>query len=82
MSSTYTPVGVRVDTSLVPLVDRLSWTLPEAAAVWGVSYETLRLAVRNNDIDTFRPPSERGTLGRRRITREEMKRWISSLEQS
>lgn len=82
MTSTYTPDGVRVDTNPVPLADRLSWTIPEAAAVWGISYETLRLAVRNNDVDTFRPPSERGTPGRRHVTREEMKRWIDSLEQA
>ena len=68
------------DASRVPLQDRLAWTLPQAAAVYGIDYDGLRQAANQGDIDTFRPPSKRGPPSRRHIRREEMDRYIRTLE--
>ena len=53
------------DASRIPLKDRLAWTIPQAASLYGIDYDGLRQAVNQGDIDTFRPPSKRGTPSRR-----------------
>lgn len=52
------------DASRIPLKDRLAWTIPQAASLYGIDYDGLRQAVNQGDIDTFRPPSKRGTPSR------------------
>ena len=69
------------DASRIPLKDRLAWTIPQAASLYGIDYDGLRQAVNQGDIDTFRPPSKRGTPSRRHIRREEMDRYVKSLEE-
>ena len=54
---------------------------PQAASLYGIDYDGLRQAVNQGDIDTFRPPSKRGTPSRRHIRREEMHRYVKSLEE-
>ena len=41
----------------------------------------IRILEDKGDIDTFRPPSKRGTPSRRHIRREEMDRYVKSLEE-
>ena len=55
------------DASRIPLKDRLAWTIPQAASLYGIDYDGLRQAVNQGDIDTFRPPSKRGTPSRRQL---------------
>ena len=69
------------DASRIPLKDRLAWTIPQAASLYGIDYDGLRQAVNQGDIDTFRPPSKRGTPSRRHIRREGMDRYVKSLEE-
>ncbi|BAQ32066.1 hypothetical protein [Bifidobacterium scardovii] len=73
--------GVRTDGNPVPLWEREALTLPQAAQVFNLDYEGLLHAVRRGDIDVFRPPNKQGRPGRRRVRREEMIRWIKSIEQ-
>ena len=69
------------DASRIPLKDRLAWTLPQAASLYGIDYDGLRQAVSRGDIDTFRPLSKRGNPARRHVRREEMDRYIKTLEE-
>ena len=71
--------GVRTPSNQVPLWERKTLTLVEAAKVWNVDYDGLRLAVLRHDLATFRPPNRDGNPGRRHVTQEEMRRWIRSL---
>lgn len=72
--------GVRIDGNPVPLWMRETLTLPQAAQVFNVDYEGLRIAVNRGDVDTFRPPNKYGKPGRRHVRRTEMDRWIKSME--
>ena len=76
----YTAEGVRIPSNPVPLERRKSWTLPDAAHVYGVDYESLLAAVHAGLVDTYRPMSKRGTPGWRRIRAEEMDRWVKEQE--
>ena len=76
----YTAEGVRIPSNPVPLGQRKSWTLPEAAHVYGVDYEALLAAANAGLVDTFQLRSKRGTPGWRRIRSEEMDRWVKEQE--
>lgn len=69
------------DMSRVPLWERLAWTPAQAAQVYSLDYEEVRLAINNGDLDTFRPPNRFGKPGRRRVTKAAMDRWIRSMEE-
>lgn len=71
--------GVRIPANQVPLWERKTLTLPEAAKVWNVDEDGLRLAVKRHDLVTFRPLNKYGNPGRRRVTQEEMRRYVRSL---
>lgn len=45
------------DTSRVPLGERQAWSPAQAAQVYSLDYEGVRLAINNGDLDTFRPPT-------------------------
>lgn len=75
-----TPNGIRVDNNPVPLWERETLTLPQAAQVFNLDYDGLLIAVNRGDIDTFRPPNKRGDPGRRRVRRDEIIRWIKTIE--
>jgi hypothetical protein len=78
----YTAEGVRVPSNPVPLERRKSWTLPQAAHVYGIDYAALRLAANTpGQLETFRPLSKRGTVSWRRVRAEEMDRWVKEQEQ-
>ena len=64
------------DTSRVPLGERQAWSPAQAAQVYSLDYEGVRLA-----IDTFRPPNRFGKPGRRRVTKAAMDRWIRGMEE-
>ncbi|KFI51727.1 hypothetical protein [Bifidobacterium biavatii] len=72
---------IRVDSNPVPLWERETLTLPQAAQVFNLDYEGLLHAVNRGDVDTFRPPNKRGDPGRRRVRKSEMIRWIKSIEE-
>lgn len=72
---------VRVDGNPVPVWFRETLTLPQAAQVFNLDYEGLLIAVNRGDVDTFRPPNKRGEPGRRRVRRDEMIRWIKTMEE-
>lgn len=76
-----TPDGIRVDNNPVPLWERETFTLPQAAKVFGLDYESLRLAVNRGDVDVFRPMNRRNRPGRRRVRKAEIIRWIKTLEE-
>ena len=69
------------DASRIPLKDRLAWTIPQAACLYWIDYDGRRLSVIQFDIVTFRPPFKRVTPSRRHIRREEMGRYVKSLEE-
>lgn len=73
--------GVRIPVNQTPLNERDSWTLPDAAKVFGVDYEALRIAANLGLLTTYRPRTRRGTLGRRHVTRAEMNRYLSQFEE-
>lgn len=74
-------LGVRIPGNQTPLNERDSWTLPDAAKVFGVDYEALRIAANLGLLTTYRPRTRRGTLGRRHVTRAEMNRYLSQFEE-
>lgn len=76
-----TAEGVRLDSNPVPLWARESWTLPDAALVFNLDYETVRQAAALRDLDTFRPKNRDGNPGRRHVSRKAMDRWIESMEE-
>lgn len=69
------------DTSRVPLGERQAWSPAQAARVYSLDYEGVRLAINNGDLDTFRPPNRFGKPGRRRVTKAAMDRWIRGMEE-
>lgn len=71
--------GIRISTrsSYAPLNERENYTIPQASQVFGIDYRRLLMDVDAGLIETFRPRSRRGTLGRRRINRKEIERYIS-----
>lgn len=73
--------GVRIPVNQTPLNERDSWTLPDAAKVFSVDYEALRIAANLGLLTTIRPRTRRGTLGRRHVTRAEMNRYLSQYEE-
>lgn len=73
-------LGFDVDPRGVPPWHQEAFTLPLAAQVFGLDYDAVRIAVNNGDLDTFRVPTKRGTLGRRMVRRDEMIRWIKTYE--
>ncbi|MEE0654392.1 MAG: DNA-binding protein [Bifidobacterium criceti] len=64
----------------VPLHERLAWTLPEAAKVFGLSYDGLREAANDGRLITTRPRSRRGARSWRHVTREEMTHYLQTYE--
>lgn len=73
--------GVRTDGNPVPLWERETLTLPQAAQVFNIDYDGLLVAVNQRDIDVFRPLNKRGGPGRRHVRKEEMRRYIKTLEE-
>ncbi|KFI56554.1 hypothetical protein [Bifidobacterium callitrichos] len=76
-----TEEGVRIDANPVPLWARKAWTLPQAAQVFSLDYQGVRLAALKGDLDTFRPPNKHGDPGRRHVTEEAMLSWIKGMEE-
>lgn len=66
--------------SKTPLCDRLAWTLPQAAEVYGLSYEGLLEAANDGRLITTRPRSRRGALSWRHVTRQEMDHYMETYE--
>lgn len=73
--------GVRIDGNPVPLWERETLTLPQAAQVFNIDYDGLLVAVNQRDVDVFRPLNKRGEPGRRHVRKEEMRRYIKTLEE-
>lgn len=69
------------DPSRIPIADRQAWTPAQAAQVYSLDYEGLLWAIRNGEIETFRPPNREGNPGRRRISKAAMERWIRKHEE-
>lgn len=61
--------------------ERRSWTLPDAAQVYGIDYHALLAAANTGLLITFRPPSRRGTKSWRRVTRQAMDDYLSQFEE-
>lgn len=76
-----TAEGVRTDGNPVPLWERETLTLPQAAQVFNIDYDGLLVAVNQRDVDVFRPLNNRGEPGRRHVRKEEMRRYIKTLEE-
>ena len=76
-----TAEGVRTDGNPVPLWERETLTLPQAAQVFNIDYDGLLVAVNQRDVDVFRPFNKRGEPGRRHVRKEEMRRYIKTLEE-
>lgn len=57
-----------------PLADRLTLTVPEAAALAGIPVKIVRAAVLNADLATFTVGSTRP-----RVRREDLDAWVRSL---
>lgn len=66
--------------SKTPLCERLAWTLPQAAEVYGLSYEGLLEAANDGRLITTRPRSRRGALSWRHVTRQEMDHYMETYE--
>lgn len=49
-----TAEGVRTDGNPVPLWERETLTLPQAAQVFNIDYDGLLVAVNQRDVDVFR----------------------------
>lgn len=56
-----TAEGVRTDGNPVPLWERETLTLPQAAQVFNIDYDGLLVAVNQRDVDVFRPLNKRGS---------------------
>lgn len=69
------------DMSRVPLSERLAWSPAQAAQVYSLDYEGVRVAINNGDLDTFCPPNRFGNPGKRRVSKAAMDRWIRSMEE-
>ncbi|KOA61198.1 hypothetical protein BAAM0499_06160 [Bifidobacterium animalis subsp. animalis MCC 0499] len=67
--------------SKTPLCERLAWTLPQAAEVYGLSYEGLLEAANDGRLITTRPRSRRGALSWRHVTRREMDHYMETYEE-
>lgn len=67
--------------SKTPLCERLAWTLPQAAEVYGLSYEGLLEAANDGRLITTRPRSRRGALSWRHVTRQEMDHYMETYEE-
>ena len=65
-----TAEGVRTDGNPVPLWERETLTLPQAAQVFNIDYDGLLV-----------PLNKRGEPGRRHVRKEEMRRYIKTLEE-
>lgn len=76
-----TAEGVRTDGNPVPLWERETLTLPQAAQVFNIDYDGLLVAVNQRDVDVFRPLNKRGEPGCRHVRKEEMRRYIKTLEE-
>lgn len=60
---------------IVPIEKRRAWTVPQAAAVYGISKEELHKAIRRGDLEAVRPnPDGTGWL---RITKPAMDAYMS-----
>ncbi|MDK6445745.1 hypothetical protein QP104_07435 [Alloscardovia omnicolens] len=70
--------GIRLPARYVPAKDRESWTLPEAAEVFSIDYEVLRIEANTGRLAVYRPRTRRGTFGWRRVTRESMSEWLKN----
>lgn len=46
-----------------------------------IGYDGLLVAVNQRDVDVFRPLNKRGEPGRRHVRKEEMRRYIKTLEE-
>ena len=73
--------GIRVRENQVPMAERESWTLPEAARVWGVDRHALQRDANLGILPTFRPRTVRGTRSWRRVTRKAMEAYVASFEE-
>lgn len=73
--------GIQVISKHIPANEKEAYTLPEAAQVYKIDYEALRIQVNKGLIPTFRPLSRRGTPGRRRIRRIDMENFIRQFEE-
>ena len=76
-----TAEGVRTDGNPVPLWERETLTLPQAVVVDVEHLRGLLVAVNQRDVDVFRPLNKRGEPGRRHVRKEEMRRYIKTLEE-
>lgn len=77
-----TAEGVAHGRQSVPLWERETLTLPQAAAGCStIDYDGLLVAVNQRDVDVFRPLNKRGEPGRRHVRKEEMRRYIKTLEE-
>ena len=57
------------DTSRVPLGERQAWSPAQAAQVYSLDYEGVRLAINNGDLDHIPPAEPLRKPGRRRVTK-------------
>ncbi|RYN04956.1 DNA-binding protein [Bifidobacterium animalis] len=64
----------------LPLAERLSWTLPQAAQVFGLNYEGLLEAANDGRLITSRPLSQRGARSWRHVSRAEMEHYMAEYE--
>lgn len=74
-------MGAPVDSSRVPLGQRLAWTPAQAAQVYSLDYKGLLHAINAGDLEIFRPPNREGKPGRPKVSKESMDRWIRGLEE-
>lgn len=74
-------MGATVDSSRVPLGERLAWSPAQAAQVYSLDYQGLLYAISVGDVETFRPPNRFGQPGRPKVSRAAMDRWIKEIEE-
>lgn len=69
--------GVRIPNNQIPLRERESWTLPQAAKLFSCNIDALRVDANLGILPTYRPRSRRGTRSWRRVTRKAMEEYIA-----
>ena len=74
-------MGATVDSSRVPLGERLAWSPAQAAQVYSLDYQGLLYAISGGDGETFRPPNRFVQPGRPKVSRAAMDRWSKEIEE-
>lgn len=69
------------DTSRVPLGERQAWSPAQAAQVYSLDYEGVRLATTTVTSTHSARRTASGKPGRRRVTKAAMDRWIRGMEE-